>query len=228
MQLKARVFFGFIDRRERWGFSARGWLAFAVLLLAFFAALLYGIYPYLSVSAPVPAEVLVIEGWLGSPALKAAASHIRTNHYHYIFTTGGPVEGYEDSTLIFDSYAHRAWSRLIKLGIAPQSVTRVPAPHTDRNRTYTSALALRSWMSQHGGEPAALNVFSQSVHSRRTRLLYQKAFGSRTRIGVIAAPPEGYNQDLWWNYSAGVKDVIEEAAGYFYARLFFWPSPPAS
>jgi hypothetical protein len=216
---------GLIDCRVRWGLSRRGWFALFVLLFALSALLFFGIYPFLSVSAPVPAEILVIEGWLGTPALKAAASHIRTNHYQYIFTTGGPVDGYEDSTSIFDSYAHRAWSRLIKLGIDPQLVTRVPAPHTDRNRTYASALALRSWMSAHGIEPAGLNVISQSVHSRRTRLLYQKAFASGTQIGIIAGPPEGYNKGSWWNYSAGVKDVIAEAAGYFYARLFFWPPP---
>jgi uncharacterized SAM-binding protein YcdF (DUF218 family) len=71
---------------------------------------------------------------------------------------------------------------------------------------------------------SSINVVTENVHARRTRLLFQKAFGGDVRVGVIAVPNPDYEPGHWWRYSEGVKDVLSEAIAYIYARLFFHPS----
>ena len=73
-----------------------------------------------------------------------------------------------------------------------------------------------------GGIAPKITVLSVGPHSRRSRLLFQKAFGDSATIGVIAAPPQGYDSRRWWIYSEGVRTVISEAIAYGYARLIFW------
>ena len=100
-------------------------------------------------------------------------------------------------------------------------VLEVPAPKVQRDRTYASALALRDWFEARDGVPASLNVLTVGVHARRTRLLYEKAFGPGCDIGVLSVPDEDYDAGRWWEYSQGVRAVISETSAYLYARLFF-------
>jgi uncharacterized SAM-binding protein YcdF (DUF218 family) len=97
----------------------------------------------------------------------------------------------------------------------------VPAAKVKRDRTYVSAVALRDWFRQRGPAPAALNVVTTDVHARRTRLLFEKAFGAGTRIGIIAVPDDRFDGVRWWRTSEGVRTVFSESLGYFYARVFF-------
>ena len=61
-------------------------------------------------------------------------------------------------------------------------------------------------------------------HARRTRLLFQEAFGSKVAVGVIAVPDDAYDPRHWWRSSEGVRDVVGEAIAYVYARFFFYPA----
>jgi hypothetical protein len=61
------------------------------------------------------------------------------------------------------------------------------------------------------------------VHARRSRLLFQKAFGPGIEVGVIAIRDREYNPRVWWRYSEGVKEVLSEGAAYLYARFLFYP-----
>jgi hypothetical protein len=65
---------------------------------------------------------------------------------------------------------------------------------------------------------------TQGAHARRTRLLYQKAFGKNVAVRVIAASNPDYDSAKWWRYSDGVREVISESIAYIYARFFFYPS----
>jgi len=65
----------------------------------------------------------------------------------------------------------------------------------------------------------SLNVLTQGAHARRTRLLYQKAFGNNVAIGVIAVSNSDYEPTHWWRYSDGVREVIGESIAYIYARF---------
>lgn len=74
----------------------------------------------------------------------------------------------------------------------------------------------------------SINVVTEGVHARRTRLLFQEAFGNRVQVGIIAVPNPDYASGRWWLYSEGVRDVIGEGIAYVYARLLFHPSEPGN
>ena len=103
----------------------------------------------------------------------------------------------------------------------PKLVQPVPSPTQYRNRSYASAVALREWVEQHRLSVTSFNLVTMGAHARRSRLLFQKAFGGNVHIGVIAVRDREYDPDRWWRSSEGVKEVISEGAGYLYARLFF-------
>ncbi len=126
------------------------------------------------------------------------------------------------------SEADEAAERLNLAGVPEEMLVTVAAPPTDFNRTYATAVAVRDWLAQQpGGLPAALNVLSESAHARRSRLLYQKAFGDAVRIGIIAAPRAGIRDDTWWKSPSGRAFTFAQIIKYGYARLFFWPESPA-
>jgi len=52
-------------------------------------------------------------------------------------------------------------------------------------------------------------------------LLYEKAFGKGSEVGIIAVPDHGYDAKRWWASSKGFRDVTDEAIAYVYARLIF-------
>jgi hypothetical protein len=58
--------------------------------------------------------------------------------------------------------------------------------------------------------------------------LYEKAFGAGTVIGVIAVPDREYEPQRWWASSSGVRDVVDEAVAYLYARFIFRAPKEAS
>jgi hypothetical protein len=104
--------------------------------------------------------------------------------------------------------------------LASNAVVAVPAPESRLDRTYQSALALRKWFEETGPPVKAINVVTIGAHARRTRLLYQHAFGDGVAIGVIAVPHADYDSQRWWKFSAGLREVIGETSGYAYAKLF--------
>ena len=52
----------------------------------------------------------------------------------------------------------------------------VPSHVNGRERTYSSAIALRDWFREHKTLVSSINVLTEGAHALRTRLLYQKAF----------------------------------------------------
>ena len=66
----------------------------------------------------------------------------------------------------------------------------------------------------------ALNVATVGAHARRSKLLFEKAFGPTTRVGVVALEDPEYDPMHWWRTSEGVREVLGESIAYVYARLF--------
>lgn len=204
--------------------SWRGWLIlFAAIFLTFYLCLFH-IYPFLAATHRVNANVLVVEGWIHEYAIRAALKEFQSKHYQRIFTTGGPVEGTGGYINDYQTSASVGADLLRKNGLVNGSVQMVPSRVMDRDRTYGSAVALRNWFREHNMPVSAIDVVTEDLHARRTRLLFQKAFGDKVTIGIIAIPNPDYDAKQWWRYSAGVKDVASEAAAYVYARLLFYPS----
>jgi len=103
-------------------------------------------------------------------------------------------------------------------------VQMVPSRVMDRDRTYGSAVALRNWFREHNMSVRSINVVTEDLHARRTRLLFEKALGHDVAVGVIAVANPDYDSRHWWRYSQGVKEVVSEGAAYLYARFLFYPS----
>jgi uncharacterized SAM-binding protein YcdF (DUF218 family) len=208
-----------IRRRSVWLPTWKGWLLLIVSGCLFGCGVLRWIHPFLAVDAPVAARVMVVEGWIPMPALRAAADRFRAESYEMLCTVGGPHPGEppdsprNDAVVVADQF--------LEMGIPADKVHAVPSGAPERDRTFTSASALRRWFEERGGLPASLNVVTQGAHSRRSRLLFEMAFGETVEVGVISIPNPDYDVTQWWNFSEGVKDVLSEGAAYLYARFLF-------
>ena len=215
---------GILTRKERWGLSWRGWLAMALLVLGVGWTLVLGIYPFLAVTNRVDTQSLAVEGWVHDFAMRVAAEEFRTGSYQMAYTTGGPVEGVGHYTNDYNTAASVGAGRLKAAGVPAEFVQMVPSRVMDRDRTYSSALALRDWFRDHRLSVQRINVVTVDVHARRTRLLFQEALGKDVTVGIIAVPNPDYDSAHWWRYSEGVRDVLGEAIAYVYAKFFFYPS----
>jgi uncharacterized SAM-binding protein YcdF (DUF218 family) len=218
-----RRFLGIVIRKERWSFSWYGWLVVALFLLLGAVGLVHTIFPFLAVTHRVDSHVLVVEGWVPQFAIEAAAREFRSGTYSIAYTTGGPVVGMGGYTNDYNTSASVGAGRLKAAGLSPEFVQMVPSRINDRDRTYSAALALRDWFREHHAAVQSINVVTEDVHARRSRLLFQKAFGSGVNVGIISIPNPDYDSTHWWRYSEGVKEIISEGAAYLYAKLFFWP-----
>jgi hypothetical protein len=213
---------GIFTRKERWSLSGRGWLLAILLVLSLGTLAFFKVHPFLALTDPVPSDFLVVEGWIPEYALHACVIEFRAHSYEKVFTTGGPTMG-RGPTNIFNTMAHAGTCGLQALGLPIQKIQTVPALTSDRDRTYSSAIALRDWLRVNHASVHAVNVMTLDVHARRTRLLYQKALGPRIDVGVISIPSQDYPGNDWFHYSEGVKEVISEAGAYIYARFLFYP-----
>jgi hypothetical protein len=219
---------GILTRKERWGLSWRGWLLVTSAGLVAACLVFLNIHPFLAVTHRVNTDVLVVEGWVPRYAIRAGAEEFKTGSYQHIFTTGGPVEGNGGYTNDYNTSASVGTEVLKKFGLPDDLVQMVPSRVIGRDRTYSSAVALRDWFREHNTPVHSINVLTVDAHARRTRLLYQKAFGRDVTVGIIAVSNPDYNPSEWWRYSDSVREVIGESIAYIYARFFFYPSVSSS
>jgi uncharacterized SAM-binding protein YcdF (DUF218 family) len=188
------------------------------------ALVLKNVYPFLAITHRVDANILVVEGWIHEYAIRAAVKEFQSNHYQRVFITGGPVVGTGGYINDFYTSASVGEDLLKKWGLPDERLQMVPSRVMDRDRTYGSAVALRNWFRDHNMAVPGIDVITEDLHARRTRLLFQKALGDKVAVGVIAIPNPDYDSKHWWRYSEGLKNVLSETATYVYARLLFYPS----
>lgn len=213
---------GLLRRRQCWLPTWRGWL---LLLVLFGVPLIYGFRnaaAFLAINEPVPDGVLVLEGWSPDYALAIAKTKVQQNPNHKLYVIGGPLE--QGAPLSqYKTYAELGAAILLRMGMSTNVVQAVPAPYVRKDRTYAAAIALRDWFRRHGPVPKAIDLISVGAHARRSRLLFQEAFGNGTRVGVIGIEDRDYNPRRWWKSSAGVRSVLGEMIAYGYARFLFAP-----
>ncbi len=222
---RSKRWFGLLSRRERWGISLRGWLCLIIGggLMGLF--LVFTVQPFLAHTQRVETKVLVVEGWAREFAINAAVTEFQKGHYDKIYTTGGPIVGTDGATNDFNTSASVGRDLLIKAGMPAELVQMVPSHVAGRDRTYSSALALREWFSQNHIPAQSFNLLTEDAHARRSWLLFQKAFGPDVKVGVISIQNPDYDPKRWWRYSEGVRDVLGESIAYIYARFLFHPDP---
>jgi len=217
-----RKYWGLLRRRECLVPSWRGWLSLLLVVAVLSTIAVLRIHPFLAVTRPVTGGALVVEGWVTDGVLEEARTEFQRHHYEKLYVTGGPLE-WGAPLSEYKTYAQRGAAVLVKLGLSTNDVQAVPAPLVRQDRTYTSAVALKTWLRAHDLKPARLQLVSEGLHARRSWLLFEKAFGKEVTVGVISVPAEGYDPKLWWRSSLGVRGVISEALAYGYARVLFWP-----
>jgi hypothetical protein len=221
------MFCGLLRRRSCIVLTWRGWLVLFALAVVALLSTAKTIYPFLAVNAPVRGDILAAEGWLTDYAIQEAMAEFRRHSYRVFYVTGGPLERGAPLSE-HKTFAELGASIAARFGMPANVVVAVPAPEVRQDRTFAAAVALRRWLQQHGSLPAKLDVVSGSTHARRTRLLYARAFGRETQVGVICIATRHYDSKRWWSSSAGVREVIDETFAYLYARFFFRPSAEES
>lgn len=215
---------GLISRQPRWALSLRGWLAGLVLLAAGAVGTGLGIHPFFAVTDRTPADTLAVEGWVHDYAILAAVKEGTDGNYRHIVATGGPVQGLGGYRSDASTAAAIGARRLGAFGVPADRLFLAPSRISARDRTYSAAVALRDWLHAQHITVHQINILTEDVHARRTRLLYQRAFGDAVTVGVIAVPNPDYDARHWWRYSEGVRSVIGETIAYVYAKFFFAPA----
>jgi hypothetical protein len=214
---------GLFNHRPGWRLTPAAKLLLLLTGLAGTLLLLRCIEPFLSVTHRLKdPEYLVVEGWIGNSGLKRAAAEFSAGHYQRLLTSGC-MRTDEEAPASSRNFANWSAEDLQKLNIPAERITAVPTWEDRKDRTWHSALALKHWFDQNRIPVKRLEVVSLGAHSRRTRLLYEKAFGKTVQIGIIAARDNEYDPAHWWSTSEGVREVVGESIAYLYARIFFHP-----
>jgi hypothetical protein len=214
--------FGLLRRQEKWVMTWRARLLLLLLVASGAWLAVRTVHDFLAVNAPVHTSVLVIEGWVPRYEVTNFVAQVAAD-YTDIYTTGGATLTDHKSRNESDTYASVAKARLMRAGVPAAKLHVVPSWIVKRDRTYSSALALREWCRTNNIQLTAFNVVTLGPHARRSRMLHEKAFGKGVQIGIIPLTNEEYDPDHWWRYSEGVKETLSETVAYLYARFLFSP-----
>jgi len=220
----SQKFWGILTRRERLGLSWFGRLLVASMVMLAICVVILNVHPFLAITNRLKTNILVVEGWIQRYAIRAGADEFNSGSYERIFTTGGPENGGGGYINDYQTSASVGADALKKFGISDDLIQVVPSRIIGRDRTYSSAVALREWFHEHNMPVTSINVLTEDTHARRTRLLFQEAFGNTVEVGIISVRNPDYKPNRWWRYSEGVKDVLSEGVAYIYAKFFFYPS----
>lgn len=216
-----RAFGGLLRRRECWVLTWPARLSLALILIGGGVFMMRSAHAFLALNAPVETGVIVVEGWMSHYDMTNYVAHCEK--CTMIYTTGGPTHMARNSRDVSDTYASIAYWNLRRTGIPAEKLQMVPAGAARRDRTYTSAVALRDWCRLNNTPLTTFNVLTVGPHARRSRLIYEKAFGPEVQIGTIALTNGDYDPAHWWRYSEGVKETLSESFAYLYARFLFSP-----
>jgi hypothetical protein len=117
--------------------------------------------------------------------------------------------------------AQLARSRLISLGLDSTKVIAVPARRARINRTLTSALAFRDWLSGNteAGAINGINVVTLGPHARRTWMTYNKILNEKYSIGIISLP----DTDQLLSEKRKALNTLREALGIIYYWFILIP-----
>jgi len=207
-----------IHRQQKWTLTAQGWGVALLSIVTLITFTMTHIQPFLAVSSPIKADVLVVEGWLPDYALKQAFAEFESGDYRQIITTGGPLD--KGSYLVqYKNAAELSAATLKALGLKKEKLIVVPAPGVIKDRTYAAAIAFSQWLSTSDLKLESINLYTYDAHARRSWLLFKKALGPKIKVGVIAAETLDYEPKKWWSSSAGVREVIDETIAYIYALM---------
>ena len=222
MDADKNAFGGLLAKRERWGLSLRGWLLVFLVLLAAVVTVARGLYPFLAITSRTSGPVMVVEGWIRFDTVGQAVSEYRSANYQSVVVVAAVFKA-DDKWDEGRGRADYITATFARLGVPRDRTHVVFCNVVQKDRTYESALATREWLRKQGMPTSSLDVFTMGPHARRSRLLFQKAFGPEVKIGVVAMNEREYDPVHWWHSSEGVREVLFEGIAYVYAKWFFVP-----
>jgi len=206
-----------LERRLLWWPTRFGWACLGLTALALVLGWCFCGESFLSPTTHLPADILVVEGWAGRDSMPAALQEFQRGGYRLLVTSGGPTG---------DRWAAQNWNHaelaaeeLLHHGLPKDQLLVAPTYESETQRTYNAARAVCRALAARGAPPAAINIWTCGAHARRSRLVFAKVFGSKTRVGVIAWAPEGSLAKPWWRSSARSRALLEETAAYLFERL---------
>jgi len=210
-----------IKKQHIWLPTPLGLIVITLVLLSSSIFTLKNLAYYLAQQQSIKSPILIVEGWVSDLALRDAIKHYKTADYKMIITTGGLIKT-RNSTK-HKTYADLAAAYLRNNGLNNSNIKSLSTPESAQNRTFLSAVIVRNWLQKQNIKTKQINVYSQGVHARRTKALYQMAFGDQSKIEINAAKTTEYKLDNWWKSSAGAKAVITETIGLIWVKCCFYP-----
>lgn len=217
----ARV--GLFKKRECWCLTLRGWLGLIFLTGAVILALFHSVFPFLAQNRPVKSEILVVEGWIPDYSVEDVKTEFESGGYRLLVLTG-PAILKGEAFAEFKTFPEFTRAILLKKGWDETKVVAVPCGEAFKNRTYSSAVALKRWLADTQQDVRCINIYSMGAHARRTKMLFEMALQGQIEVGVIAGKDLRFDGKYWWRTSEGLRTIISETIGYLYARFLF--SPP--
>jgi hypothetical protein len=217
-----KPFWRLLRKRECLIPTLQGWLLFLILVLALGIIAVKCVQPFLAVTDQIRGDALIVEGWEPDYALEEVIAEFHKNGYSKLYVTGGPL-AIGSHLSEYKNYADLGAATLVRLGLSPDVIQPVPAQPVRKDRTYAGAVELKNWLQSHSVAMTNFMLMSMDVHSRRSRLLFEKGLGKESRVGIIAIASRNYDANRWWTSSEGVRAVTDEVIAYFYARFFFRP-----
>jgi uncharacterized SAM-binding protein YcdF (DUF218 family) len=218
-----------VQRRTIW---LPTWLGLFCLALFFAIPLVWWCLcgeSFLSFTDRLPAEVLVVEGWIGGNGVRAAAAEFQSGGYQYVVATGAKPDGdrgWQDPDW---SFALGAANELARAGIPREKIILAPSKNSERARTFQSAVSVFQTLESLAIKPTSINVFTWGLHARRSRLVFAKVYNNRARVGVISWLPATRPSRAWWQSSEQAKDFLTESFGYLFEWMLNsgrWTSSP--
>ena len=208
-----------VTKKSVWLPTPIGWASALLLLVLPGVTWFFCGEAFLTQTRRVPASTLVVEGWIGYEGMAAAAAEFQQGNYDYIISAGGPTD---------DTWSRHRWSyakmgrdELEQNGVPKEVILLADVPEMNRHRTFeTARAAFSSILEKRGKAPAAVTVFTHGMHARRSRLVFQRVFGSDTEVGVIAWIPTREHAGSWWNSSSRGSDFLKESIAYPLELIF--------
>ena len=219
---KGKTGYLLLSRKERWGLTAWGWVLLLILILLPSFLFFRNLYSVLSPVKRENTKVLALEGFISDYLLKDAIREFKQGNYSLLVTTGTPIEA---GGLLseYKSTARVAAESLKRLGFDSTRLVVVETDEIMYDRTYNSGLEFKHWLRRNMPDVTAINLITMSVHGARSKVLFQAALGDSIKVGIISLPNMFYGPDDWWHSSKGFREVMNEALGYYYVKLFFRP-----
>lgn len=215
---------GLIKRRKCWRPTFQGWLLILGVVCLFVFSFLRMLFPFLAVSQPVSAEVLVVEGWVPDYLLHGIEIEFENRPYEVLLISGPAIIAGEPFAEYGD-YATLTQAVLLAKGWDAGEIVALSNTNAVVRRTHSSAEAVKEWLSHADFDVTGINIFSLGAHARRSRLVYSAVVPSGINVGVIAGKDLRYDGERWLRTYDGFRIVANEAFAYLYERVsrpFSW------